>query len=417
MAARSVTGDAGPRRPPGDDRAGENGWMKSKKKIATWAALVGSGLGIAALMAYLGGFFVPDKIGPNDVPRVVRPNSEAPRKTAESIVHTITEYYEAVGTVRPRTEARIESQVTGRILEILVRPGDRVTRGALLVVLDDRELHARLEQARHGLASAKARREQVRQAVASARAGYAQAEAAYQRTRTYFDSEAATSQDLERAEAAYLQAKAALQQAQDSLREADARVKQAEQVVKEARVALGYTKIKAVDEGQVAERLAEPGDLAWPGKPLLVLQTRGALRLEAFVREGLIQKVALGEKLDVVLTAQGLTLAGTVEEVIPAADPMTRTFLVKVGLPYREGMFPGMFGRLLVPVARRQVVLVPRAAIQHVGQLEMVTVRHDGRWERIFVKTGARMGQNVEILSGLSGGETLCLPRSNDAHC
>jgi len=368
-------------------------------------------------MAYLGGFFVSDKIGPNEALRPESPGPEGPKKTVESIVQTITEYYEAVGTVRPRTEARIESQVTGRILEILVGPGDHVTRGALLAVLDDRELQARLEKARHGLASARARREQARQAVAAARAVYTQAEAAYQRTRTYFDSEAATSQDLEWAESAYLQAKAGLQQAQDGLREAVSGVRQAEQVVKEAQVALGYTKIKAVDEGQVAERLAEPGDLAWPGKPLLVLQTRGALRLEAFVREGLIQKVSLGQHLEVVLTAQGLTLDGTVEEVIPAADPMTRTFLVKVGLPYQKGMFPGMFGRLLVPVQSRQVVLVPRAAVQHVGQLEMVTVRRNGRWERVFVKTGAQIGENIEILSGLSGGETLCLARSHDAHC
>ncbi|KPK14836.1 MAG: hypothetical protein AMK69_28155, partial [Nitrospira bacterium SG8_3] len=146
-------------------------------------------------MLYMGGFFQANKIGPGQV-KGEPDESFRPNKTGQASVQTVSEFYEAVGTVRPRTETNIEAQITGRIVEIRVRPGDGVDKGEELVVLDSRELEARLEQSRQGLISAKARREQARQAVMGARAVYAEAESGYERVRTYFDAEAATSQDL-----------------------------------------------------------------------------------------------------------------------------------------------------------------------------------------------------------------------------
>jgi len=330
-------------------------------------------------------------------------------------VENIVEYYEAVGTVRPRTETSIESQITGRILEIRVRPGERVTKGKLLVVLDSRELQSRLDQARQGLSSARARQEQAKQGVRAARAVLDQAESDYKRIKSFFESEAATAQDLEKAESAYLQAKAGLKQAEDVLKEAGAGAIQAEKVIEQNQISLGYTRILAPEEGEVVKRLAEPGDLAWPGKPLVVLQTRGALRLQALVREGLIKRISPGEVFNVAVDALDTVLEGTVEEIIPSADPQTRTFLVKVGLPGHEGLFPGMFGRLIVPVEKREVVVIPKNALTRIGQLEVVTVKENGKWQQIFVRTGRNIGNDaLEILSGLKGGEMLALRGSHE---
>jgi multidrug efflux pump subunit AcrA (membrane-fusion protein) len=182
--------------------------------------------------------------------------------------------------------------------------------------------------------------------------------------------------------------------------------------VEESRIALGYTRIEAQESGQVAKRMAEPGDMAWPGKALLLLQTRGALRLESLVREGLIHRIRVGSRMTVSVDVLDRELEGVVDEVVPFADPVTRTFLVKVSLPHAEGLYPGMFGRLLVPVGDHEIVTAPREAIVRVGQLEMVTVRVSDRWERIFVKTGRAMGDRVEVLAGLDGGETLALEGS-----
>jgi len=367
-------------------------------------------LGIAALvllMLYMAGVFVPDKIGPGKIP--AGEQKWLPETTAKAVRETVTDFYDAPGTVRPRQETRIESRVQGRIVDILVRPGDVVKTGDRLVVLDSRELQARLERARQVVLSARARRDQARQGVNAAEAAFKRVEAAYGRVKTYFKSEAATKQQLEEAEASFHQARAGLGQANEGLKDGNAGVKQAEKGVEEARIVQNYTEIRSDAHGQVAERLVEPGDMAFPGKPLLVLQTRGALRLEALVPERMIRRIKMGESLKVVITALKQTLSGPVTEIVPSADPATRSFLVKVDLPETKGLYPGMFGRLMVPVGKISVVWIPENALERVGQLEMVRVKLGEKWTRIYVTTGRGFDSRVEILSGLKGGEAVAV--------
>ena len=201
-----------------------------------------------------------------------------------------------------------------------------------------------------------------------------------------------------------------MRQARESLKEAQAGIRQAEKAMEGARIVQDYTIIKSDAGGEVVERLAEPGDMAFPGKPLVLLQTRGALRLEALVPEGIIDRVKTGETLKTVITAMDLTLEGTVAEIVPSADPATRSFLVKLDLPETRGLYPGMFGRLLIPVEKVSVVWIPVTGLQRVGQLEMVTARLNDRWTRIYVTTGRVRDDRVEILSGLDGGEMIAVP-------
>jgi len=363
--------------------------------------------GLLLLMLYMGGFFTTGKIPPGkkEAPRI----DVQPSKTARVTVENVTEFYESVGTVRPKVETRVASQVMAKVLDVYVRSGERVTKGQALVRLDSREHEARLEQTVQALASAKSRREQMEQAKIAAKAELNRAEAAFKRVKTYFDGKAATAQDMEQAEAAYRQAKARLEQTEQAMNEADAGIRQAMKAVEESQIAFGYTKLTAPEAGEVVRRLVEPGDLATPGKPLLLLQTRGKLRLEAFIPESLIRKIRIGTVLDLKIDALDRLTTGSVEEVVPSADPMTRTIVVKAALPEDDRIFPGMFGRLLIPVRERKVVLIPRKAIQRIGQLEVVFAELGGRWQQIFVTTGKVMGDKVEVLSGLKGDETIAL--------
>jgi len=333
----------------------------------------------------------------------------APANTTRAKVELVRRWFEASGTVRPRTETRIESQVTAQVVTVAVRPGSRVTKGQVLVSLDNRQLQSRLDQARQGLKSAQAARKQARQAVISAQAAYDQAQANFKRTQTYFESKAATQQELEKAQSLYSQAKAGLARAQEAYAGTQAGIKQAEEVVREAKIAMGYTRIVAPETGEVLKRLVEPGDLALPGKPLLVLQTAGAYRLEAHVREGLISRVRLGMQLPATIVTLNRDVQTDVEEIIPYADPQTRTFLVKAALPPIEGLYPGMFGKLRIPELTEEVVVIPQEALRQVGQLELVTVKEGDRWTRRYVKTGRRLGDRIEVLAGLQGNETIGL--------
>ena len=337
----------------------------------------------------------------------VEKSTPAPSQTATATVQQADQWVEAVGTVRPKTETRIEARVTGQVLDVQVNPGDDVAKEALLVTLDSRQMTSRLEQANQALKTAQAGREQARHALEAAQAAFKQAQAQYNRVKGYVQSQAATAQELESAESTFRQADAGVKRAQEALAAADAGILQAKAVVKESTIALEYTRIVAPEAGVVLKRFVEPGDLALPGKPLIALRTSGALRLEAHVREGLITRVKPGASLTVAIETLSREVDATVEEIVPYADPNSRTFLVKAAIPPVDGLYPGMFGKLRIPVDRRRIVTIPQAAIRQVGQLALVRVHVDGNWVSRYVTTGERMGDTVEVLSGLNGTETI----------
>jgi HlyD family secretion protein len=359
------------------------------KKLKAVSILAGV-LALVFLILLQSGFLSTGKIAPGWTPPPAQAQDVAQkgdqRPTAQAVATIWPQVQEAVGTVRPRTETRVEAQVAGRVLKVLVRPGEVVKEGQLLVVLQDQEYRARLEQARQGLSAAKA--------------ALVLAQREYGRLSRLLKTGAAPKRDVDRA-------KEALQQAQAAHGRA---LKQ----VEEAEISLSYTKVKAPEHGQVVKRMIEPGDLALPGRPLVILQTGGALRLEALVREGLIQQVRMGQEMNVEIPALGRSIKGKVEEIMPTADPATRTFLVKAILPGTEGLYAGMFGRLMIPVGEEKVVLAPENAVRRVGQLEMVLVRGKDGWKQVYVTTGRRHQGMVEILSGLNGGETLALKAGNN---
>ncbi len=319
----------------------------------------------------------------------------------------ITQMYEAVGTIRPLTESIIESQISAQVLKVSIVPGMAVKKGQLLIQLDARRLATQHKQSQEGLVVAKNNLKQSYKSMDEAKADLDQAEAAYNRTKKLFESGIVTSQNLEIDKSKFLQAKARLEKSQEMEVSAKASIRQAQEIVKEAQIALGYSEITSPAMGVVAERMIDPGDLAVPGKPLLIIQTSGSLRLEANVREGLISRVILGNEYSVKIQTLGKTVPSKIEEIVPYADPSTRTFLVKAALPDTPGIYPGMFGRLLIPVAKDKTLLIPQKAVMLVGQLEQVYVKKDNSWQSVYIKTGKKFGEKIEVLTGLTGNETI----------
>ena len=316
--------------------------------------------------------------------------------------------YEAVGTVRPLTKTSVEAQISAQILKIIGTPGTQVEKGDVLIYLDARNEQTQLEQAKEGLAFAENNLKQAVKSEDAVRADMDQAKAEFSRTKKLFKSGVITSQQLEIDKAAFLKTKALSERAKEMVLAARTGIRQADQVINEARIILGYSIIKAPSAGVIIDRKADPGDLAVPGKSLLVLQTSGSLRLEASVREGMISKIRQGATYDVSIETIGQIVPSVVEEIVPYADPNTRTFLVKTTLPKVPGLYPGMFGRLLIPVEEREVILIPEKSLLIIGQLELVYIKdREGQWKSIYVKTGKRFGNKIEVLSGLTGNETI----------
>lgn len=277
---------------------------------------------------------------------------------------------EVVATVRAKLQARLEAKVAGRIDRMRAVPGQPVKTGELLVRLDAREIRAKLDQA---LA--------VRQ----------QAAGDLQRYTALLERAAAT-----RAEFDAVQSRA---------RVADAAVQEAEAM-------LGYAEVTAPFDGVVTRKLADVGDLATPGKPLLELEDPAGLRVEAAVGEALIGRVQSGQSISVRVPALPAPLQGTVTEIAPVADPASRTFLVKMDLPQTPGLRAGGFARVAVPIGEFDGLSVPAEAVIQRGQLEYIFVVAEGRAQLRLVKTGKRDGREVELLAGALAGERVVISGS-----
>ena len=272
---------------------------------------------------------------------------------------------DVVGTVQARLRAIIEAKVSGKIDQMLVVPGQKVKRGELLANVDAREVQSRLDQT---LA--------VRQ----------QTQGDMKRFASLLEQKILSQSEFDAAQSKY--------------RVADASVKEAETM-------LSYTKVTAPFDGTITRKVADVGDLAAPGKPLLEMEDSTALRLEADVPEAVVGKLTLGDKLPVRISALETELEGVISEISPAADPGSRTFLVKLDLPAQSGLRAGQFGRVAMPVGETTALRVPISALVQRGQMEIVFVVGDGKAQLRLVKTGKRIGSEVELVSGVEAGEKI----------
>ena len=307
------------------------------------------------------------------------------------VVHPVEKEYieEALGTLKAATRTEIAARVLAPIQRMMVRAGQEVKQGDELIALDRRALETQRSAAHASLVSAQASLDK--------------AEKDYARAKELIKKKIISKEEYDEVEARVEVARANLEHAKQALAQAD--------------VMLSYTVIAAPKSGIIVDRLAEEGDMAQPGVPLLILYDPTSLRLEVPVMENLAVKLKQGEKLRVRIDALDRTVDATVDEIVPQAQAASRSFLVKVALPKMPGMFEGMFGRLLIPAGTRRHLCLATDAIERIGQLELVDVVHDdGTLERRFIKTG-RVGQydetgrptRVEVLSGVEAGEKVRL--------
>ena len=159
--------------------------------------------------------------------------------------------------------------------------------------------------------------------------------------------------------------------------------------------------------GVVVEKNVQKGDLATPGKPLLTINDPKNLRFNVSIREGLEGVIKIGEHVRIKIDALNKELNGTVEEIVPHADPASRSYLVKIGLLMVEGLRSGMFGRLYFAPTTHKAIAIPSTYIRMVGQLETVLVLKNGQARVCYIRTGKHFGDLVEVLSGLEEGDVV----------
>ena len=337
-------------------------------------------VGVTVLLLGLAGKFAP-KVSMQPQ-RVSANEDKAPVVVAGVRLLRLPLVETAVGTVRPVHETTIGAKLLARVVEVNLKAGQVVQAGDLLVRLDDTDLRARRRQAEAVLKAAKAAR--------------FQAEADANRSGDLLKAKAVSRQENERAGTA--------------LKSADAELSRVKESINEIQATLDWATIRSPIRGIVIDKKVDVGDMVTPGQMLATLFDPKRMQLVASVRESLALRLKVGQTIEVQLENFNKQCTGTISEIVPEAESSSRAFQVKVTGPCPEGVYSGMFGRILIPLDEEQVLVIPRQAVRSVGQLDLVNVATQGAVSRRAVRLGRTIGQDVEVLSGLSEGEQVHVP-------
>lgn len=328
---------------------------------------------------------------------------------------------ELVGTVKAVVTTTVSSQTTGRILSTHFEEGDRIKTGDVMAEIDPRQARAGAAQAEAGLREARMALREVKRGRQAAEAGLEMAqanagvaEATYERFKALLERESVSQQEFDEVEARYLSSQAAVEQAQQSVlaleekqAQVEARIDQAEAGLEQAKLNLGYTEVEAPYAGVVVQKMAQAGQLASPGIPLYTVE-KSDYELHVSIDLERSGSVSRGDEIPVYFDHIGEPLTGRVKDVLPVADPVTRTVLIKISLPTHPAVYSGVFGRAFFQTDGPASLSVPASSLVRRGQLTGVFVVDDQSVARYrLVRIGEESGSRIEILSGLNTGETV----------
>jgi len=295
----------------------------------------------------------------------------------------------AEGTVEAIKSSLIAPQVAGSITVLSVKAGDYVKAGQLLARIDMR------------IADQQVISNQARVTAANAQLNAARQE--FERKRRLYEKQYISQAALERAESDY---KAAEAQTKVQLAQTGA-----------ANVQTGLHTINAPYAGLVAEVNVEQGDMAMPGKPLLVIYDPKALRVVVNVPQSQLVQIKQDTSIQVSIpaaieTERGLT--GTQVTVLPTTDAVSNMVKVRVTLPPGlASVRPGMFARAALPVAVSDAppqIIVPTSSVVKRSELTAVyVVNSKGQPQLRQIRLGRKQGDNIEVFSGLQAGEKIAL--------
>lgn len=307
---------------------------------------------------------------------------------SENNTYTVTasteEIFEPVAaSVEAKQATIISSRLLARIDHIKVRAGDTVKKGDLLIQLEQGDLQSQVLQAKQNIIAIEAHHIEAKQNL--------------ERSIKLYKKQLISEFDLDKNRAEH----------QSNL----AKLTSAKQALSQAKTTLSYATLTAPINGLIVDRFAEPGDTAQAGAKLLSLYNPLSLRVEAQVRERLALTLTHGQNIEIELPSVKKTIIGEIEEIVPAANTGSRSFLIKARISYHENLLPGMYARILIPAGEQIKLKIPMKKVAHVGQLNFVWLNVNGEVQRRFVRLGkAQSDGMVSVISGLTAGDKVITP-------
>jgi RND family efflux transporter MFP subunit len=377
--------------------------------------------------------------------------------TTQAVVKQIPTYFEATGNLVGDAQTDVAPVVGGKIVEVSFDVGSYVTKGSVLVRMDDRDARIRLETAQAqveqqrkavGTAMAALRQAQIRlgvkdgevfdiqtfSQVKSTRANLELAEKELVRAQRLYDTGDVSKSildtrraqrdaligQLDEARSTAAVAVRAINSAEAQVAAARTGVATAETQVDQARKALSDTVILAPISGYISERVADPGEFLTPNAPNTKIATivrTSTLRLRIDVPEASIGKVAVGQGISMQTSAYpDRNFAGTVMRVLPNVNATARTLIVEAEVANGDGLLkPGQFATVRVTQSKPEnAVMIPATAIKVEGDVNKVYVIKDGAARERLVQTGLLENGLIQVKSGIAEGDVIAASNLNE---
>jgi RND family efflux transporter MFP subunit len=306
---------------------------------------------------------------------------------------TVEEFTEATGTVKAASTSYVASRMMGAVTSLLVKEGDAVDKGQLLLTIDDRDVVQKVRAAEAG-------HQEAIKALESAKQNRELTAITERRYRTMYEQKAISRQEMDQFETQKNVADLEYERVRQMVDRAAAGLA-------EAKIYLGFTGVTSPIKGLVTEKKTDVGSMAVPGMPLLTVENTAAYHAEITVDESLSGSIRRGMPIAVSLEAINRRLAGKVTEILPAVDPQSRSFTVKVSVS-GPGLRSGLYAKARIPRGKKEIILAPKTAVVEKGQLTGVyAVDGQGIVTYRLIRTGMEHGGNWEILSGLKPGDRI----------
>jgi len=352
-------------------------------------------------------------------PREVRVTRAAERTLARVVT--------ATGTLAADEQVVLGTKVAGRVAEVTVDLGSRVTRGQVIGRLDQSDFKLRVDQADAALQQARVRlglpaagtdeRVDAEQTaiVRQAQAVLDEARLTRDRGVKLLQQELIARAQLDTAEANLKVAEGRLQDAVEEVRNRQAIIAQRRSELDLARQQLADTVLVSPTDGAVSLKQASVGEYLAAGAPVATLVRVHPLRLRVPVPEREGVGVRIGQAVKLTLEGDTTAYSGRVVRLSPIVQEQNRTLLVEAEVPNERAVLrPGSFARVeIVTDTGRPVVTVPATSIIVFAGVEKVLVVRQGKTAEVRVTTGRRLGEEVEILDGLKSGEAVVASPGN----
>jgi len=297
-----------------------------------------------------------------------------------------TPFLTASGKIEAANSATLSTRMMGFVDKVHVNVGDEVSKGQLLVSINNSDLSAKQAQTSAG--------------ITEAQAAFNNAEKDYQRFKNLFAENSASQKELDDQRARYEMA--------------EARLEGAKQMKNEVQSQFAYVNLRAPFNGVITNKYIEAGAMANPGEPLVSVEGPGNFEVTASVPESEISKIISGTEVEVIVKSSDKMLPGTVTEVSTSAKNTGGQYLVKVVLDKTDAsILSGMYATVQFPIEKKTdatTVLVPLEALIKRGQLTGIyTVSESNTAILRWLRLGRTFGKNVEVLSGLAADENFII--------